>query len=334
MQGRWLAWIFAASLLFVPLVAPQPGGQGDPVEPNARAGPDVVIVVHHPFPDDADPLGIPFGADCRISCDAFVVRHGATEPFRDGIAFPGFIVDGLVSMESLVDGSSFDGTLQAYEAAYQQRAGQDTPVTLRVASRIVDDEARISWWASSNSPLGGGLRAWAALVEDPVHYQPPPALSNGVFEHPFTLRHIQSLGAVNITTLEQQNSIVIPLKSAWETDNLRLAIWVEQDRSALGSFAPGEVIQAVSHPLSSTQMTRQVSRAVLVEAYSASWCQPCLIGDEALEELADAHGLPTGRAFADNSISYLRAPRMPVAVVAVLAVVGAVVLGYGRLEKS
>lgn len=325
MDLRGPLWVLLALLLVAPASAQDAG---------AEAGPDVVLLVHHPFPDDADPLGVPFGPDCDRACDAFVERHGAKRPFDDGIAFPGFIADGRIAMESLVTGDdTFQATLDAYEAAVQDRLAQETPITLRVQTRVVDGELRAVAWTQTSTSLGDGLLLWAALVEDPVHFEPPPALSNGVFEHPFTLRHIEALGSIAPSPeQEQRTDIVIPLDEAWEAERIRLAVWVEQDRTSLGTFDAGEVVQAVSHAILDTEPTVRSERAVLVEAYSASWCDPCLIGDEALEELAAAHGLPTGRDLASESVSYLRGPGISAGLWAVLAAGGFALFALIRLE--
>ncbi len=303
-------------LLLVPLAAAQ--------EP----GPDVVVLVHHPYPDDADPLGFAFGDDCTGACDAFVVRHGHRAPFDDGIAFPGFITDGLHPMESLP--GDFTATVEAYDAAVQERLAVETPVAIAVATRVVDDEVRVSSWWGTQSQLGPGLVAWVALVEDPVHYRPPPALSNGVFEHPFTVRHIEQLGPLVPTVGgEERRDLVIGLQD-WDAERVRIAMWLEQTGS-LGTFETGEVVQAVSHPIMREGITRQTERAVLVEAYSASWCDPCLIGDEALEEIAQMHGLPTGRALVDARSTYLREPTMPPAFIAIAAAAGFALFALSRM---
>lgn len=299
------------------------------------AGPDVMVLVHHPYPDDADELGFPFerGRCDDRHCDAFAVRHGASKPFADGIAYPGFVADGTIRIEALANGTDvFDATLAEYEAAVQERLALDTPVQIRVGTRVADDTVRISTWTTATQGVGGGLRMWMALVEDPVHYRPPPALSNGVFEHPFTVRAIADQGPIELPAgQEVRRDASFALDDDWDTDRMRLAVWVEQERDALGTFDPGEVVQAVSHPVSSQAFTHQTGRAVLVEAYSATWCGPCLIGDEALEELGEAHGLPTGRALSDAGTSYLRAPPVPAGVLGLAAAAGFALFALGRL---
>ncbi len=295
-----------------------------------------MVLVYHPYPDDADPLGFAFGADCSRACDGFVVRHGGSEPFRDGIAFPGFVADGVISMEGLGEGQAFEATLAMYEAAVQDRLQADTPVALAAATRIMDDVVRSSIWIDTESSITGGMRLWAALVEDPVHYRPPAALSNGVYEHPFTMRSLHDLGAISLAPGTQERvDVDFPLDEAWDPEGMRLAVWIEQDRAALGTFSPGETIQAVSHPINGGGITRQEDRAVLIEAYSASWCDPCLIGDEALEEIAEMHGLPTGRSIADAQDTYLRDGPIPTPLLLVAGLIGAALFALARIgERS
>ncbi len=291
-------------------------------------GPDVVMLVHHPHPDDADILGVPFLKDCSRACDAFAARHGGQAAFRDGVDFPGFVADGQIVHEGLPPGG-FDATLQLYDDAVRERLAIETPVSITIGTRVVEAEVRTSIWVGSEQDLGDGLVLWVAFVEDPVHYEPPPGLSNGVVDHPFTVRAVERIGAVEPTG-EDRVDLVLPLDDDWDRARLRLAAWVEQDRGALGTFAPGEVVQAASHPVLSSGLTRQSERAVLVEAYSATWCDPCLIGDEALEELAELHGLATGRSLSDQR-SYLQRPDMPPLLLAAIAAAGGVAIGFVRL---
>ncbi len=322
MRAWWLLLLIAA------LVAPVTPGAAQVPQP----GPEVVVLVYHPYPDDADPLGFPYGPDCSRACDAFVVRHGGKAPFTDGIAFPGFAADGVILQEGLGDGDAFASTLGMYEQAVQERLAADTPVTLSVATRVLDDAVRASIWIETEASITGGLRIWAALVEDPVDYRPPAALSNGVYEHPFTVRSVRDLGAIALSPgSEERVDIDMATDSGWDPAHLRLAVWIEQDRAALGTFGPGETIQAVSHAVTAAGITRQVDRAVLVEAYSASWCDPCLIGDEALEEVAAAHGLPTGRSLADADTSYLRDGPIPLPVLLGAGLLGAALFAWTRL---
>ncbi len=313
MDARWLVLI-----LIVPGVLAQA----------PQSGPDVVMLVHHPYPDDADILGVPFGEDCSRACDAFVVRHGSNPTFRDGIDFPGFIADGRIAAEALPPGG-FDATLALYDDAVKQRLATETPVILTIGTRVVDDVARTSIWAEATQDVGAGLVLWIAVVEDPVHYEPPPGLSNGVTEHPFTVRSVQRIGAIDLTGTEPVG-LSIPLDEAWDQDNTRIAAWIEQDRTALGTFEPGEVVQAVSHRVQSSGLTRQTDRAVLIEAYSASWCDPCLIGDAALEALAEAHGLPTGRT-PPAEPSYLQDAAIPSWALGALALLGAIAVAWAPL---
>ncbi len=299
-----------------------------------QPGPEVVVLVYHPYPDDADILGFPYGPDCSRACDAFVMRHGGTSLFADGIAFPGFAADGVIFKEGLGEGQAFQATLDMYEGAVRERLGADTPLALSVATRVLDTSVRASVWLDTQSSIAGGLHMWAALVEDPVHYRPPAALSNGVYEHPFTVRAVRDLGTVAVSPGAQERiDMDLPIDEAWDVEKLRLAVWVEQDRGALGTFRPGETIQAVSHKLSAVGVTRQEDRAVLIEAYSASWCDPCLIGDEALEEVAQMHGLPTGRSLSDASSSYLRDGPIPMTFLLVAGLLGAALFAFARLGE-
>ncbi|MGB1586605.1 MAG: hypothetical protein ACPHID_06135 [Thermoplasmatota archaeon] len=281
----------------------------------AAEGPGVVVLVHHPD-DGIDPLGVPFAGS-----DPFVARHGHLDRFRGGIDYPGFVVDGRVPFDGLPESDEpLEATFGVYNAAVTMRQGVETPVALTVA--VQDDVAQVN---ITPAELGVGVRLWSALVEDPVHYEPPTGLTNGVFDHPFTTRSITDRGPLEAWDVAW-NLTVDP---AWDRDQLLLAVWLQQDARD-DRFKPHEVVQATMHPLDQAEPTVQTARGVLVEAYSATWCDPCLIGDRAIEQLASEHGLQPARVEPEQE-GYFQAPAPWIVV---LAAGGFALLALVRLPGS
>lgn len=137
---------------------------------------------------------------------------------------------------------------------------------------------------------GSRLHAWVALVEDHVAYQPPPALTNGVDDHRFTVRALADLGVAPMEggTPWSTRHAFAPLRAPGE--QLYVAAWL-QNEAVEARFAPHEVVQATTHGASNPVPTIQSSKGVLVEMLSAVWCRPCLYGDLAAAQLVEDHGL-------------------------------------------
>lgn len=284
-----LLWVLALASLLLPAATAQ----------EAQPGPGVVLLVHHPD-DGVDPLGFPFGG----AQDAFLARHGHFEVFSDTIAYPGFVADGRVPYEGLpaTEGDALDETFALYDAVVTMRHGQEPAATLTVNAARAGDAWNVTVTIETSTDLGDGVRLWTALVEDPVHYRPPTGLTNGVFDHPFTVRAVVEHGLAEPGT----RNLTLTPDPAWSEPNLRLAVWVQQTAQD-GRFDAREVVQATMHDLTSDTPTRQESRGVLIEGYSATWCEPCLVGDLALEHLAEKHGLSPARA-EDEGPTYFHAP--------------------------
>ncbi len=266
-------------LLLVLLLVPTAAGQMAFVD-----GPAVTVVIHHPN-DGVDPFGFPWGHEGGY----FVHRYARFDADRDGFGYPTVVIDGQEAIEGLPDLGAPQDTRIHYEDAMSPRRDQDANVTIEVATRVKEDGGRIT---GRIALLGEADLLWVVVIEDHVHYQPPAAISNGVTDHRFTARHVErhngsGLTDINITAGD------------WDMEQVYLAVWAERD---------GEVVQATTHPVTQTDVTRQRAKGVLLEMLSATWCDPCLHGDRAVEEIADDFGHPHFQTAGATGPKYWAAP--------------------------
>lgn len=311
-RGRGAAGAVALILLLVVPTAPS-----QPADLEVRSGPGVALVVHHPYPDDADPLGFPLDG-----VGTFQARHRHHDPDGDGFDFPTLVADGVVLIEGLPQGDDPEAaTRAAYEAAIERRGAVEAAVVLDVFTDEFGEGRQAMVQATPRAALDADLSLWVALVEQPVHFEPPPALSNGIVDHPYTLRALADKGRLDLSEGAPAGaSHRFAIEDDWREDRLFVAVWVQQGAGAGSRFAAHEVVQATMHPWAADHVTRQEQKGVLLEGYSATWCAPCLFGDRAFEAVAEAHGLPSAVDHGPRTLRYLDVPgHWPVLALAALA---------------
>lgn len=355
-----LAALVLAALVLPGLAQAQDDGGASPAAGDRAEtvpGPGLTVLLWHPCPDDADKLGFPF-QDGR---DGYWARYQHLDTDRDGFDFPHMVTDGIVASEGLPDpGAPYASTRAAYEDAVAARSAQDPPVALELSAapaeaargfggggdcRGQEDGDGAADETAAASPVridatvavlprgtldGESLHLWVALVEDHVHYAPPPRVSNGVTDHRFTVRAAQDLGVLDLSRgVPAIHNASLAAPEDAPLDQLYVAAWLQQGGSHGLRFDPHEVVQATIHRVQEPGVTRQADKGVLMEVYSATWCDPCLFGDQVAEELAAEYGLQTVDPERVRT-SYLRAPPSWT-VFALAAVAGAAVLGASRL---
>jgi hypothetical protein len=284
--------------------------------PAAQAGPEVTVLLHHPD-DDVDIFGFPYSP----AGDYFTTRYAPLAADTQRFDFPFFVADGVIPLEKLPDPARpFDSARTAYEEATQTRLAKASPATLRLATTHAGGSAVITVAIEPVAPMADeDLHLMLALAEDPVHYLAPPALTNGIEDHRFTVRAVVDLGAIDLSGPVEAGH-TFTLDDAWATDRLIVAAWLQQDAPS-PRFDTREVVQA-THVALGGEVT-QDTKGVLLEMLSATWCQPCLYGDLAIEAVAVAHGAAEPLDV-DAGPRYYQAPPSPA-----LALVAAALAGGG-----
>lgn len=244
--------------------------------PLASAQP-LVVLEHHPYPDSADPLGIPFADTGVDAMRTWHQRHAENGSF----AYPFVVVDGVLAFAGIPDSKApFLSTLQAYESAIRERGTIESPITLQLG--VEGNTASLDVNAAFEDPTWE-LRM--ALVEDHVLFTPPSGLSNGVSDHRFVVRELFT------QPFEDTWRVDLTIPSDAPRDQLYVAAWVVATQGFDARFEAGEVLQATLHPLRQQEPTIQTERAVLFEMRTATWCDPCLFGDLAADDLFERYGV-------------------------------------------
>lgn len=277
---RSAAWASWASLLTIAsvLVASSPGASA--AEPE---GVGLTVLLFHPD-DGVDPLGIPYQGS-----DPFAVRYGPLVAEKGRFDFPFFVADGVLAIESIPDPQQpFVSARSSYDQAIAQRLQVETPLTMTLSSLVAGRQAVVSVALEPRTSLAGeDLHVWVAVVEDHVQYQPPPGLTNGITDHRFTVRDVRDLGTPDLAGPANLTATFL-LDDAWQRPQLSIAAWVQQDAPS-PRFDAREVVQATHAPLGGRQV--QAVKGVLAEMLSATWCDPCLYGDKAMEDIAVERGI-------------------------------------------
>lgn len=264
----------------------------------AQASPQVAVLIYHPV-DEYDPFGIPGSP--------FETRYAhASDAGR--FDYPTTVVDGVHVVRAVPDPQApYASTLQAYDDLVLLRVPEEPPAELSLASAIEGQRLNISVTVTPRAlPENAQVAAHlvVALSEDNIFHRPPSPISNGVENHRFTVRAHRNVATVALHNATSHH-VSFDLAPGWTRDALSVTAFLVA-RDATTRYAVGEVLQAVQAPVGWERSAAQ--RVVLVEMLSATWCDPCLYGDLAVEELAIRYGAASPAP--SRSTSYL--DRVPI----------------------
>lgn len=280
------------------LLATGTPGSANHLDEQDLNGVHLALLVYHPYPDaKGDPFGVPYEEQNRTA-DWMTLRYGA-------YWFPTAAFDGVTVLEQTPQGEGggpFLETYANYDRAYRDRAQEDSPLVLRLEAEREPHALRAFLNVTSAARLEEtGLHLRAALFEDDVFYEG----GNGVRNHRFTVRTVPH--SVRLERPDSvQASFEFPLEESWQPGRLGFVAWVQNEDEASRRFDDHEVLQAAVWKEGQVGPTVQHHKAVLMELYSAVWCEACPPGDAAADELANNYGLPSSRV-TERAFVYLRA---------------------------
>lgn len=312
----------SVAALFVALCATSALFGATATAQSTSPGTAVTVLLFHPN-DGVDPLGFPYAGS-----DPFTARYG---PFADEdgrFAYPFFVADGAIPIAGIPDPNRpYDSARQAYADAVRSRTAEQSPVTLQVASTLTEGALLIAAQVIPGTSLEGeDLHVWFAIAEDPVHYQPPAGLTNGIVDHRFTVRAIWQGPRLDFATEAPRAEWTQPTAN-WNRERLIVAAWVQQGTPS-SRFDAHEIVQATHAPAG--QSVSQTSKGVLMEVLSATWCDPCLYGDLAAESLAIELG--SAQALEPTRTRYFEWPANPL-MVGVLSLAVGLAIGAAARRK-
>lgn len=301
------AWLL---LVLLPVGLPVPFGAGLHQGPGDTNAVDLNVLVWHPFPDEqGDPWGIGVVDVNGSRFDWMAGYHGA-------FFYPTAVFDGVLAFErppTGEGGGAFQETYQNYRRAAEERRGQDSPATIRIEADLVGDLLAANVTFRADAALGGGgLFVRIVLYEDDVSFNG----GNGIVNHRFVVREQRRHDGVDFSRGDVRFVEAFQLGSGLARDRLGLVAVLQNDNEDSPVFQDKEVLQAATWTVRQEGITVQESRGVLLELYSATWCEACVYGDSAADTLANEMGIMSSRNVG-SAFEYLR----PVPVVSVVAAV-------------
>lgn len=278
------------------------------------------VLAYHPFPDARDSWGFP-GLELNRS------DVGYMEAAYGAYWYPTGVLDG----ERVLEGATeFRTTYVGLEEALARRAEIDAPVRLAMMGSLRGDNATLDVAVRAKQELpiqDATLRI--VLYEDEIRFKG----DNGVQDHRFTVRAVQTFRVPLRSDADYRVSVDFAVNASWDRSHLGVVASVHNTALAALGLRPGEVLQATTYEFSQDGPTIQHSRGVLLEVLTATWCDACIYGDAAVDELANTYGIASSRALSQSHV-YARAfPPFAVAVGALVASLAGVAI-YLRQKNA
>jgi len=295
----------AAALFLLVLIASPALAQNEPrladlagQELNARG---LHVLVYHPYPDpQQDPWGFP-------EREANGTRVAYMEGEYGSYWYPTTVFDGVERVEGA---TSFLETYNTYAAIYLERRIDDSPLRLFLNGALDASNASVAVKAQAKQAVPSpDIALRVVLFEDEVHYDG----GNGVVTHRFVVRSTLHDGPITFNETNAASAqLSASLDPSWNRDQLGVvASFVNRD-TTVSDYRPGEVLQSTTYRFDQVGPTIQDSRGVLLETLSATWCDACVYGDGAVDQLANEYGVASSSSQRAGP-AYLRAftPQFP-----------------------
>ncbi|MBI2078743.1 MAG: hypothetical protein HYT80_10315, partial [Euryarchaeota archaeon] len=176
-------------------------------------------------------------------------------------------------------------------------AGLRCPVltTYKAKGVIASDDPHYVGIVTSGAAEGECLRAADLLVLyglDPIEFISRP------WRYPLPALDLASGSSVRRNVTFDAARLADPSRAG-------VVVYVQNVREDSATFKFKEVLQSATWRPGQSGPTHQVSKAVLLEMYSATWCAACVYGDAAADYLANEFGVLSGKV-ESGRFEYLR----------------------------
>jgi thiol-disulfide isomerase/thioredoxin len=277
------------------------------------------VLVYHPLPDEqGDPWGVAAMNLGGRNVDWMAGYYAAYD-------FPTAAIDGvnlIAGLPTLEGAGAFQDTYNAYRRSFEARRAEATPVSMRLQATLGDDAVQVNAVVRSLGLVDDrGLVLRFVLFEDDVGFSG----GNGIVNHRFVVRALSPMHPVNLGPGDFQVTGNLPLAPFVNRENVGVVAIVQNTAEDSTLFGFKEVVQSASWTVRQSGATNQVSRGVLLELYSATWCASCVYGDSATDALADEFGLQSALV-SQTGFEYLRSVQPAGLVFAAAVAIGSFVL--------
>lgn len=243
------------------------------------------ILVYHPSPDpraghpDADPLGSP------------------PAPPPAGLGPGDTLFDGVASASAAPEGApeSALAHFRELQRLFLQRERTGAPVAIDLGGRIDGDRLRFDAIVTPTTAATRGALSISFVVFENGVGAPT---ADGTRAHPYVARTTVAGAALDLANGSATVERDVALDAGWRAERLGVVAIVRAE--------DGEAVQSAAWLARSDARAVQVSKAVLVERATATWCAPCGPSDEALALFASQYGVDSLPA--SGGSGYLRAP--------------------------
>lgn len=290
---------FRRSLVVLVLAALMPSLAAEHMGPEDQNAVHLNVLVWHPVPDEqGDPWGVPAININGTWVDWMAGYYGA-------FFYPTAVFDGVVVFErppTGEGGGAYQETYSNYRRAAEERLRTASPVAIRIEAGLAGNQLATN---VSIRPTGlfqeDGLFVRVVVFEDDAAYNG----GNGIINHRFVVRDQRVHETLSLEGGEARFVDAFALPRDVQRERLGVVALVQNGDEDSAEFDHREILQAATWTARSGGATVQHAKGPLLELYSATWCDACVYGDSAADNLANEMGIVSAKAL-PTGFEYLR----------------------------